>query len=569
MPVIDKSQLGNALVEAKIITNSQLKEGEKEAEKRGQPLYQALVNLQFVTEDTIREFLISQWKIASIDCSLMVGIEPDLAVIPKSTAWNHLLFPLDTKGNRLTIVITDPLKIFSLDKIASMTSFYEIEPVISSEEEIKLLIERYYGKRGFLEDSLADFEVGTNKTSIEEKRKDIINLEEADGSSTVNLVNQLLSEAIRKGASDIHIEPFANELRIRYRIDGVLYKVSSLQKEFQSAIASRIKIISNLDITEHRHSQDGHCKIRLEEKVIDLRVSITPTIFGEKVAIRVLDTTKLCLDLDRLGFESGALSIYKKNIKASEGLIIIAGPTSSGKTTTLYSTLATINSIEKNIMTIEDPVEYVLDGINQQQVKSDIGADFASGLRAFLRQDPDIILVGEIRDKETVDVVINAALTGHLVFSTLHANTTGGVITRLLKMGVEPFLISSTLIMCVTQRLIRLVCDKCRESYVAPSQILKRIGVTLKKGEEITLYRASKEGCKYCDNIGYKGRIGIFEVMEINDTIRGLIVDQRPTHDIEKAAKLSGMITIKESAAKKVLSGIITVEELFRIGLEN
>jgi type IV pilus assembly protein PilB len=396
---------------------------------------------------------------------------------------------------------------------------------------------------------------------------DIIALEAAgEEAPIIKIVNLLLAGAVKSGASDVHIEPYEKTLRVRYRIDGVLHEVSSPPKKLQNAVVSRLKIMASLDIAERRLPQDGRIKIRVVNKEIDLRVSVLPTSFGEKVVMRILDASSLCLDLTKLGFEADALSVFKKNIEVPYGIVLVTGPTGSGKSTTLYSTLSTLNYPDRNIITIEDPVEYVLQGINQVQARADIGLTFAAGLRSFLRQDPDIIMVGEIRDTETAEIAINAALTGHLVFSTLHTNDAPGAMTRLNNMGIEPFLTTSTVIMVVAQRLIRVICKHCKESYEVPTDFLSSIGVKeeeIKSKKKVTLYRG--KGCDNCSNTGYRGRIACFEVMEISDDVKELILNRESTHLIKSKAREHGMITLRETAIKKLLGGVTTVEEVMRV----
>jgi type IV pilus assembly protein PilB len=381
------------------------------------------------------------------------------------------------------------------------------------------------------------------------------------------MINMILQQAIKMGASDIHMEPFEKTARIRYRIDGVLQVQKSPPKSVYPALVSRIKVMANLDIAEKRLPQDGRVKMRLsKKKVVDLRISILPTNFGEKVVIRILDSSALCLDLSLLGFESRDMSKYKKAIHSPNGIILITGPTGSGKTTTLYSTLTTLNHPDVNISTIEDPVEYVLNGIIQIQARADIGLTFAAGLRTLLRQDPDVIMVGEIRDKETAEIAINAALTGHLVLATLHTNDAPTVVTRLDNMGIEPFHISGTIRICVAQRLIRKICEDCRESYTVEAETMYSYGLKpsdIEDAEELTLYKGS--GCSTCSNTGYKGRIGIYEIMEMTNDLKNAINRKAPTTELKKISMRKGMKTLRQAAVKKVLDGVTTIDEMLRV----
>jgi type IV pilus assembly protein PilB len=459
--------------------------------------------------------------------------------------------------------MVDPLDIFAIDDVKAAIGDVVVEPVITSEADINKAIEKFFGKSTTMEEILK--EVEEQEIEPQEETPDVSKLTiEGESAPIVKLVNHLLIEAIKRGASDIHIEPFDKFLRVRYRIDGVLYEAEYPPKHLHPAIVSRVKIMSRLDIAERRLPQDGRAKVKLGQREIDLRISITPTNFGEKVVLRILDPSSLVLDLSALGFEPDVLHIYKENVHKPYGFILITGPTGSGKTTTLYSTLSTINSIDKNIMTIEDPVEYLLPGINQQHVNPEIGLDFATALRSFVRQDPDVILVGEIRDRETAEVAINAALTGHLVFSTLHTNDAPGAVTRLVNMGVEPFLITATVLICVAQRLVRLICPECKEAYEVSRDLVINMGIDVPpEKKKVTLYKG--KGCEHCNGIGLKGREGVFEVMVLDDEIQKLIVERAPTSLIKQKAIENGMITLQKAAAKKVLDGKIPVEEMFRV----
>jgi type IV pilus assembly protein PilB len=569
-----KKKLGDLLVEVGIITAEELQESLEEEKIRGGKLGEVLMELGYITEDVLLAFLGKQCGVSYVSLSEYGEIDQEvIRSVPESVARHQTLIPIAVEGKTLTIAMSDPLNVFAIDDLRLMTG-REINVVIASESEIKSAIERYYGAKGSIEDILKEMELSVKDAGNVEVVKNsdpegenIIALEAAgEEAPIIKIVSLLLGGAIKAGASDIHIEPYERTLRVRYRVDGVLHEVSSPPRKFQNAIASRLKIMASLDIAEHRLPQDGRIKIRVADKEVDLRVSVLPTSFGEKVVMRILDASALCLDLTKLGFEPEILSIYKKNIEVPYGIILVTGPTGSGKSTTLYSTLSTINYPDRNIITIEDPVEYVLQGINQVQARPDIGLTFAAGLRSFLRQDPDIIMVGEIRDPETAEIAINAALTGHLVFSTLHTNDAPGAVTRLNNMGIEPFLTTSTVIMVVAQRLIRIVCKHCKEPYEVPADFLSNIGV---KGEEIkgkkkvTLYRG--KGCDNCSNTGYRGRIACFEAMEIKDDIRELVLNRESTHIIKAKARELGMITLREAAIRKLLAGVTTVEEVMRV----
>jgi len=572
-PVI-KKKLGDLLVEVGIITAEQLQEALEEGKIRGGRLGEVLMELGYITEDVLLAFLGKQCGVSYVSLSEYGEIgEEVIRSVPESIARHQTLIPIELDGRTLTIAMSDPLNVFAIDDLRLMTG-KEVNVVIASETEIKNAIEKYYGARGSMENILKEMELSVkDEANVEVVKKtnagaeDIIALEAAgEEAPIIKIVNFLLAGAVKAGASDIHIEPYEKTLRVRYRIDGVLHEVSAPPKKLQNAVASRLKIMASLDIAERRLPQDGRIKIRVINKEVDLRVSVLPTSFGEKVVMRILDASSLCLDLTKLGFEPDALSIYKKNIEVPYGIILVTGPTGSGKSTTLYSTLSTLNYPDRNIITIEDPVEYVLQGINQVQAKPDIGLTFAAGLRAFLRQDPDIIMVGEIRDTETAEIAINAALTGHLVFSTLHTNDAPGAVTRLNNMGIEPFLTTSTVIMVVAQRLVRVICKHCKEPYEVPADFVSSIGVKaeyIKGKKKVTLYRG--KGCDNCSSTGYRGRTACFEVMEINDDIRELVLNRESTHIIKAKARERGMVTLRETAIKKLLAGITTVEEVMRV----
>ncbi|MDI6752367.1 MAG: GspE/PulE family protein, partial [bacterium] len=478
----------------------------------------------------------------------------------RSLSIDNCINPIGLKDNVLTVAMADPLDVFAIDEIRNVTGF-EVRPVVAKEEQIREAIEKHYRGEESMERILADSDLKKVDFIGEEETLDLDRIkEEGEAATIIRLVNYLIIDAMEKGASDIHIEPYEDEIRIRFRVDGVLFTIFSPPKGLHRAIVSRVKIIGNMDIAERRLPQDGRCTIRLKAKEADLRISIIPTSYGEKVVIRILDPTSLCVDLENLGMSRATMELYQRKIHEPHGIILVTGPTGCGKTTTLYSTLRTLNLPDKNILTIEDPVEYKIKGLNQTQVKPEIGLEFAVGLRSFMRQDPDIIFVGEIRDKETAEVAINAALTGHLVFSTLHTNDSIGAITRLQNMGVEPFLIASTLILSVAQRLIRKICPECREKATPPPEkFLKILGLP----PETQFFRGA--GCKKCLNTGYKGRIGIYELLDIDIEMQELITDREPAKRIEELALEKGFISLRESAKEKLLAGITTTEEIMKV----
>lgn len=580
MPESMKKRLGEMLVDEGIITDEQLQEALHEQKIKGGRLEKILISQGYVTQDVIMAFVGTQLGIPHVSLNEIGEIPNDVVFsVPESIAINHCLIPIVKKDKRLTVAMADPLNVFAIDDIKMMTGF-EVDPAIASETEIKAMQAKYYGAAaaggggasggggeagGDMQEILNSMG-GENLEVMEEKADDIdISKLEAAGEDApvVRLVNLILTEAVRSGASDIHIEPYEKNLRCRYRIDGVLHEVQSPPRSISAAISSRIKIMSSLDIAERRLPQDGRIKIKVLGKEIDLRVSICPVQFGEKIVMRILDSSNLSLDLPKLGFEDDILPKFEKAIVEPYGLVLVTGPTGSGKSTTLYSALHYINNPDVNISTIEDPVEYNLPGINQVNAKAGIGLTFAAGLRSFLRQDPDIIMVGEIRDKETAEIAINAALTGHLVFSTLHTNDAPGAVTRMGNMGVEPFLITSTVHCVVAQRLLRRICKDCKETYEAPPEVLDELGLKPAAGETVTLYRGV--GCATCSNTGYKGRMAIHEVLMLNDDFRKGVLQRKSASELKKVAREGGMQTLRECGVRKVLKGMTSVEELLRV----
>jgi type IV pilus assembly protein PilB len=572
-----KKRLGEMLVDEGIITEEQLQEALHEQKIKGGRLEKILISQGYVTQDVIMAFVGTQLGIPHVSLAEIGEIPNDVVFsVPESIAINHCLIPIVKKDKKLTVAMADPLNVFAIDDIKMMTGF-EVEPAIASETEIKAMHAKYYGaaagagagesgtETGGDMQEIINAMGGENLEVMEEKEEDmdISKLEAAgEDAPVVRLVNLILTEAVRSGASDIHIEPYEKMLRCRYRIDGVLHEVQSPPRSLAAAISSRIKIMSALDIAERRLPQDGRIKIKVLGKEIDLRVAVCPVQFGEKIVMRILDASNLSLDLPSLGFEDDILPKFEKAIVEPYGMVLATGPTGSGKSTTLYSALHYINNPDTNISTIEDPVEYNLLGINQVNAKSSIGLTFAAGLRSFLRQDPDVIMVGEIRDKETAEVAINAALTGHLVFSTLHTNDAPGAVTRMVNMGVEPFLITSTVHCVVAQRLLRRICKDCKEAYEAPPEVLEEIG--MKHGSEtVTLYRGA--GCATCSSTGYKGRMAIHEILIANEEFKKAVLLRKPSSDLKKIARAGGMQTLRECGVKKVLKGLTSVEELLRV----
>lgn len=594
-----KMRLGEMLVDEGIITPEQLQEALQEQKAKGGRLEMILINRGYVTQDVIMAFVGTQLGIPHVSLTEITIPAEVIATLPDSIAVNHTLIPVFLKDKKLTVAMADPLNVFAIDDVKMMTGF-EVEAAIASEADIKAMHKKYYGanagsktassqaaaaasasagnkkekKKSFEEAAPVDMdqllssmgsEESGNLEVVEEQEDemDIASLESAgEDAPVVRVVNYLLTEAVRSGASDIHIEPYEKNYRCRYRIDGVLHEVKAPPRSMASAVSSRLKIMSSLDIAERRLPQDGRIKIKVLGKEIDLRVSVCPVQFGEKIVMRILDSSNLSLDIPKLGFEDGVQQKFEKAIREPYGLVLVTGPTGSGKSTTLYSALHAINDPDTNISTIEDPVEYNLPGINQVNAKAGIGLTFAAGLRSFLRQDPDVVMVGEIRDKETAEIAINAALTGHLVFSTLHTNDAPGAVTRMGNMGVEPFLITSTVHCVVAQRLLRRICKNCKESYVADPEVLKEMELEV-TGEEVLLYKG--KGCSNCSDTGYKGRMAIHEVMILNDEFRKAVIQRKPAAELKKVAREGGMQTLRECGVQKVLKGLTSVEELFRV----
>ncbi|MGD0337021.1 MAG: type II secretion system ATPase GspE [Candidatus Omnitrophota bacterium] len=556
----DKKSLGDSLVEAGIISAEQLKKAQEEEKNTGTRLRKVLIDKGMVSEEDLAEFISNKLSLPRIELNNYLIDPKIIELVPEELARKHELIPLLKIGNRLTCVMVDPWNIFALDEVRAKTNLI-IEPAVATESEIKKSLGQYYGTKGTMEDlikTMHEEKLGFK----EEKEIDLNKLGEiADQAPVIKLVNLTIMKAVKEGASDIHIEPEEEGLNIRLRVDGMLYGVSSPPKYLQFAIISRIKIMANLDIAERRKPQDGSFSIKMEGKEIDIRVSCVPTMHGENVVLRLLDVSSVLLGLDQLGFPKSVQDTYEKLIVRSHGIILVTGPTGSGKTTTLYASLAKINTVEKNIITIEDPVEYKLRGIRQIQVNLKADLTFANGLRSILRQDPNVIMVGEIRDYETAEIAIHAALTGHLVFSTLHTNDAAGAITRLIDLGAEAFLVSSSVIGVLAQRLIRTICPHCKEKYSPTKEVLKDLG--LDEEEKIEFSRG--KGCSKCMQSGYKGRIGIFELMVMNDKIHSLTTSKTPREEIKRQAVASGMLTLRDDGIKKIKDGLTTVEEVLRV----
>jgi len=557
------SRLGEILISAQLITNEQLQKALEEQKKKGGQLGDILVRLGMIKESDMIEALGKQLNIpyVSLDQGLLKpDTQQDLdKLVPEGFAREHCLIPLSRHMNSLTVAFADPLDLVVQDNLRRITKC-EINPVIASRKDIEQALDEFYGKRDLLREIIEQTRKTTEKSKKKEGDLDLNEMvKKAEEAPVVRLVNLLIEQAIEERASDIHIEPLEEEMSIRYRIDGALYKIPPPDESLLPAMISRIKILSKLDIAEKRLPQDGGFSMVVKGRRIDTRVSTVPTVNGEKVVIRILDKARIPLDLKQLGFEPDDLEKFSNAINQPYGLIFLTGPTGSGKTTTLYAALNQINSPHKNLVTVEDPVEYRLPGINQVQVKPSIGLTFASGLRAFLRQDPDVMMVGEVRDLETAEVCIQAALTGHLVFSTLHTNDAPGAISRLIDIGVEPFLVSASLLLVVAQRLIRRLCPECKEPYEPTPEEREKLKLTGKT----KIYQA--KGCEKCHLTGYKGRIAIHEMMVIDKELRRLIAQGKPDDVIKEAALERGMLTLQESGFRKVRQGISSLEEVLAV----
>ncbi|MGA7217601.1 MAG: type IV-A pilus assembly ATPase PilB [Candidatus Sulfotelmatobacter sp.] len=565
-------RLGDLLVKEKIITPEQLEQANKAQKEQSCRLGSALVKLGFLTDEDVTNFLSRQYGVPAINLSYF-EIDPAVVkLIPFETAKRYQILPLSRVGASLTIAMVDPTNVFAMDDIKFMTGF-NIEPVVASESSILAGIDKSYGTGGKEEDletvmqSMSEMNESDIEVQAEEQQMELSQLEKAaDEAPVVKLVNLVLTDAVKRGASDIHIEPYEKEFRVRFRIDGVLQSIMSPPMKLKDAITSRLKIMAKLDISEKRLPQDGRIMLKMNiggrKKQLDFRVSTLPTLWGEKIVLRLLDKENLRLDMTKLGFEPESLVKFEKAILKPYGMVLVTGPTGSGKTNTLYSSISRLNQPDTNIMTAEDPVEFQLGGVNQVQMKEQIGLNFAAALRSFLRQDPNIILVGEIRDFETAEIAIKAALTGHLVLSTLHTNGAPETITRLMNMGIEPFLVATSVHLICAQRLIRRICKDCAEAVEVPVQTLIEEGFTPEEAKTAKIQKG--KGCGVCNNTGYKGRCGLYEVMEVDDEIRELVLVGASAVELKKKAIERGMITLRRSGLIKVAQGITTLEEVAR-----
>ncbi len=565
------SRLGEILVKDSLISSDQLKQALEHQKKNGGRLGTVLVKLGIVSDEDITAVLSRQYGVPSINLKFYEVDPSVIKLVPQETAVRYQIVPLSRVGSTLTIAMTDPTNVFAMDDIKFMTGF-NVEPVVASETAISEAISKFYGaseNADELDKVMKD--LAGDETDLElaadEAEMDLASLEKAaEEAPIIKLVNLILTDAVKRGASDIHVEPYEKEYRVRFRIDGVLQNVMAPPMKLKDAITSRMKIMSKLDISEKRLPQDGRIKIKYvrdgKKKELDFRVSTVPTLWGEKIVLRLLDKENLRLDMTKLGFEPESLKKLEKAILKPYGMVLVTGPTGSGKTNTLYSSVARLNQPDTNIMTAEDPVEFQLPGINQVQMKEQIGLNFASALRAFLRQDPNIILVGEIRDFETAEIAVKAALTGHLVLSTLHTNDAPSTISRLMNMGIEPFLVATSVNLICAQRLVRRVCVGCKEQLPMPQEALLDAGYTPEEARTVQVFHGT--GCATCNNSGYKGRVGLYEVMEITDELKELVLVGASAMELKKKAIEQGMITLRRSGLTKVKTGQASMEEVLR-----
>jgi type IV pilus assembly protein PilB len=562
------NRLGELLVREKLISLQQLRQAQEEQNRSGQALGYTLQKLGFLSDTEITNFLSQQYRVPTINLE-EYEIDADiLKLVAKEQCERHKVLPVSRAGSSLVVAMADPTNLNAIDDLKFLTGF-NVEPVIASEAAILAAIERYYNVGPSYEEVMAGFDENEIEVKGDDEELNLLELEkQSEDAPVVKLVNMMLLNAIKKGASDIHVEPYEKKLRVRYRVDGVLIEEMTPPLKLKAAIASRLKIMSSLDIAERRLPQDGRIKLKLGKgREMDFRVSVLPTLWGEKIVLRLLDKGNLQLDMTKLGFDVGPLDDFKWAINQPWGMVLVTGPTGSGKTTTLYSALSELNKVAHNISTAEDPVEYNLHGINQVQMHDEIGLNFAASLRSFLRQDPDIIMVGEIRDFETAEIAVKAALTGHLVLSTLHTNDAPATIFRLLNMGVEPFLITASVNLVLAQRLARKICVDCKAPHTVEAKALKEIGFTDEQVAKGGLMKGA--GCRTCNNTGYKGRVALYEVMRFSDSLKEMVLGGSSAAELKMGAIKGGMLTLRMSGITKVLAGVTTTEEILRVTMSD
>jgi type IV pilus assembly protein PilB len=564
-----KEKILQILTEKKLIKQSDLEKALKVQREKGGSLSDILVSMGCISKSDLMIALSQELGIPPIKLS-RYKIDPNvIKLIPKKTAKLYQIIPVSKMGNTLVIAMVDPLNIFAIDDIKAITG-YNISPIITADADIKEALNQYYEESAFtaIEKIVGDMEEAAEINVLEapaagqdmQDSSDLMRM--TQDAPVVKIANLVLAEGVNARASDILIEPLENETRVRYRVDGVLQEAKRVPKGLHGALISRLKVMSSLDIAERRLPQDGRFKIKLHNREVDFRISVLPSSKGEKAALRVLDKSQAMLDLEKLGFDKKSLEEIRQGAMRPHGMILVCGPTGCGKTTTLYSALEYINSPEDNVITVEDPVEYIIGGLNQVTAKPDIGLTFAAALRSILRQDPDIIMIGEIRDFETVDIAIKAALTGHLVLSTLHTTTAAGSVTRLINMGVEPFLITSSVILVAAQRLVRKICQNCKEPYELDADVVQQYGVKA-SGKKVKFYRG--KGCDVCRRTGYRGRVGLIEVLTLTPKIKTLILQSAQEYRIMEQARLDGMTTLRENGIALALDGVTTLDEIVRV----
>lgn len=563
-----KEKLTKILIEKKLIKESDLEKAISVQKEKGGSLSNILADLGFISKSDLMVVLSDELGIPPINLA-RYKIDPAvIKIIPKKTARNYKILPISKMGDTLTIAMADPLNIFAIDSIKTLTGF-RISTIITTEKDINEALRQYYDEDSYaaIEKIVDDMQeeggiklVDDSSAETSQSSDEIIKMTQE--APVVKITNLLLSEGVNLRSSDILIEPLENDLRVRYRVDGILREGRRPPKVLHSAIISRLKVMSNLDIAERRIPQDGRFKIKLHGREVDFRISVLPSSMGEKVALRILDKSQATLDIEKLGFDERSLDEIKKSASRPHGMILVCGPTGCGKTTTLYSVMQYVNAPEKNIVTVEDPVEYLIEGVNQVTSKPDIGLTFAAALRSILRQDPNIIMIGEIRDFETVDIAIKAALTGHLVLSTLHTTTATGAIIRLVNMGVEPFLITSSVIMVAAQRLVRRICPACKESYELDKGVAEKLKIKT-ENSKLTFYRG--KGCEACLKTGYKGRVGLLEVLPLSQKLKTLILESAQEHEIRDQARREGMKTLRENGVSLAVNGVTTLDEIIRV----
>ncbi len=558
-------RIGELLVQKNLLSAEQLERARNESKLAGTRIGAQLTKLGFIEEEKLADFVSQQYNVPSINLDEFEIDEAVIKLVPEDVAMKHLILPVNRAGSTLIVAIADPANIFAIDDLKFLTG-YDVEVVVAAEESIRRAIDRYYDQGNSLQDVMSGFDDEGVEVLDGEDKVDVAELErQTEDAPVVKLANLVLTDAVRKNASDIHIEPYEKDFRVRYRIDGALYEVMRPPRKLKNALTSRVKIMAELDIAERRLPQDGRIKLKLAKgKEMDYRVSVLPTLFGEKIVLRLLDKANLQLDMTKLGFQQKQLDDFKRAIYQPYGMVLVTGPTGSGKTTTLYSALSELNRTTDNISTAEDPVEFNLSGINQVQMREEIGLNFAASLRSFLRQDPDIIMVGEIRDFETAEIAVKAALTGHMVLSTLHTNDAASTINRLLNMGIEPFLVSSAVNCVVAQRLARRVCSECRQADAEiTAAALEDAGMT---AEEAKACKPQKgKGCGNCSETGYKGRVAVYEVMLLTESVRDFILNGATSAEIKREAIRGGMKTLRRAVLDKVGEGVTTVEEIFSV----